>query len=371
MVDAGMAPRPDDQVDQAVGIVGLHRLVDGRRTVAVFLVPLTDDQHGRHGHGLATHPLVDGHVGPGLVIGRMFQDQLVERVLVHAVLAGVVTHRAVVQVHRIVVDIAIDRSAAFALGGGLLDDIVHLTDAEGAVVEGVVTDPGVDHRRLRRHGLERRVRIDLGHQGGEAQIGRADHADLAVRFRRVLHQPVDGVVGVGRLVDLGSVAAGADDRPRHDEVTFGFIHAANILVDADIAVIDELGVHGRQDLGDLVALVAGGGVLGIIGRARQQDRAVPGALLEDDDGVELHAVAHRDHDFAFDIVGGVRIDRLVRGDDIGRHGGNRSGGRLSGGVAGGQQQGQHGDGERLADHGGPHIGKKMCGEPITAAAQEQ
>ena len=47
------------------------------------------------------------------------------------------------------------------------------------------------------------------HDDGEAFVGGADHADAAVGFGHVLHQPVDGVVGVGGVVGAGGVEAGA------------------------------------------------------------------------------------------------------------------------------------------------------------------
>ena len=50
--------------------------------------------------------------------------------------------------------------------------------------------------------------------------------------------------------------SGPDDRARHDELPFGMVHAADVLVDADVVVVDELGVHGRQDLGDLTGFGA-------------------------------------------------------------------------------------------------------------------
>ena len=49
-------------------------------------------------------------------------------------------------------------------------------------------------------------------------------------------------------------------------------------------------------------VVAGGALRGIVGRPRQQDRRVASALGNDDDGVKLHAVAHRDHHFAADVI---------------------------------------------------------------------
>ena len=41
---------------------------------------------------------------------------------------------------------------------------------------------------------------------------------------------------------------------------------------------------------------------GVVGRARQQDWRVLRALRHQDDGVQLHSVAHGDHDVAADVV---------------------------------------------------------------------
>src|SRR5262249_62288326 len=69
---------------------------------------------------------------------------------------------------------------------------------------------------------------------GDPAVGGADHADVAVRFRDVLHQPVDGVVGVGRVIDRRTVERAAQ-LPRHDVVAFRAVLAADVLVNADVA----------------------------------------------------------------------------------------------------------------------------------------
>ena len=166
-----------------------------------------------------------------------------------------IRHRARFEVTRVVVALA-EREFAAALGlvGGLADGVVERTDAEGAVVEPVIAHPAVDHRALRHRGLERRMRIDLRHERRKAQVAGADDADLAVRLRRVLHQPLDGVVGVGRLVDAGVV-----QRPRPAGrfmmyCALGPVQAANVLVDADVAVLHELRIHHLEDVDDALAV---------------------------------------------------------------------------------------------------------------------
>ena len=45
------------------------------------------------------------------------------------------------------------------------------------------------------------MRIDQRHQRQEAVVGDPQDADFAVALGDVLHQPVDGVVGVGGMID--------------------------------------------------------------------------------------------------------------------------------------------------------------------------
>src|SRR6185312_4122092 len=81
------------------------------------------------------------------------------------------------------------------------------------------------------------MRIDERHQGLESVVGDAEDADLAVGLGDVLYEPVDGVVGVGRFIDLRWIER-ADEWPIHDEVAFGAILAADVLHDADVAARD-------------------------------------------------------------------------------------------------------------------------------------
>ena len=137
----------------------------------------------------------------------------------------------------------------------LLVGIVEIGLAKRSVVEPVVAHPAIHHRALRRGHFQRGMRIQQRHHHGEAFVGRADHADAAVRFRRVLHQPVDGVVGVGHVVGGRRIQRPAH-RPRHHVVAFRFVLAAHVLEDADVAVGDEHLVALRQDGEHVRALVA-------------------------------------------------------------------------------------------------------------------
>ena len=61
---------------------------------------------------------------------------------------------------------------------------------------------------------------------------------LAVRFGEILDEPVDGVVCVGRVIDLRRIQR-PNQRPGHDVVALGAVLAAHILHDSDVAAIQD------------------------------------------------------------------------------------------------------------------------------------
>jgi len=65
-----------------------------------------------------------------------------------------------------------------------------------------------------------------------------------------------GVVGVRRLIDA-SLVEHADDRAVRHELAFGFVAAARVLIDADIAVLHELRVHHRDDVDEALGRPCG------------------------------------------------------------------------------------------------------------------
>ena len=191
------------------------------------------------------------------------------------------------------------------------------------------------------------MRIDERHQGQEAVVGDAEDADLAVGFGNVFDQPVDGVVGVGGVVDRRGIER-AVQRAIHDVVAFGAVFAAHILDNANVAAFDDdVGgvVVAVEDWGRDGSLRVGGEAVGVVGRAREQDRRVLGAFRDEDDGVQLDAVAHGDHDIAaleIETGGGllemrgsfareIRIFRLLRGSLRVRGPGEKRGAQKCGG----------------------------------------
>jgi hypothetical protein len=90
---------------------------------------------------------------------------------------------------------------AVGAGAVLLVDVGHVLLAKSSVVEPVVAAPAVDHGVHWDGDFEGGVWVDEGGEGGEAVVGDADDADLLVGFGDVFDEPVDGVVGVGGVVD--------------------------------------------------------------------------------------------------------------------------------------------------------------------------
>ena len=120
----------------------------------------------------------------------------------------------------------------------------------------------------------------------------------------VFDEPVDRVVSVGGVVHHRRVL-GTMQRTVHDVVAFRAVLAANVLDDADVTAFDD-------HVGGVVVAVQRGAEIGavrvtrerarVVRRARQEDRRVARAFGHEDDGVQLDAVAHRDHHLAARVV---------------------------------------------------------------------
>ena len=145
---------------------------------------------------------------------------------------------------------------------------------------------------------------------------------LPFAFRDVLHQPVDGVVGVGGVIDRRRVLRPVQ-RAVHHVVALGAVLAAHVLHHADVAALDDhVGgvVVAVQDRAEVRAVGVAGELRGVVGRARQQDRRALRALRHQDDRVQLHAVAHGDHHLAPDVVEAVGDGLELAGVSLGKAG---------------------------------------------------
>ena len=91
-------------------------------------------------------------------------------------------------------------------------------EEERAVVMEVVPDKPVRHRRLRGDGLNRGMRINGSHGSVEARVRDAPDANIAVVIANVLDEPVNGVVGIGGLVDVPRTGFMRNIRPHIHEI---------------------------------------------------------------------------------------------------------------------------------------------------------
>src|ERR1039457_5862826 len=101
---------------------------------------------------------------------------------------------------------------------------------ECAIVKGIVTVSNVAHGGLRRHGFQRRMRIDEAERRIKTGIRNAPDPYFTVVVRNVLHQPVNGVVGIGAVVKILRVREMRFVRSNIDERTFGEITSADVLI---------------------------------------------------------------------------------------------------------------------------------------------
>ena len=220
------------------------------------------------------------------------------------------------------------------------------------MVKPVVAHPAIDHGIHRHRHFQGRMRIHQRHQGQEAIVGNADNAHFTVRFRHIPGQPLDGVPGVGGMIDRGRIER-AGQRAVHHVIAFRPILAAHVLHHADVAAFDDdVGgvVVALQDGTEVGTVGMADQAVGVVGRTGQQHRRILGVAGDDDDGIEPGAVAHGHHHGALDVVitagdgeeFGGRLGRIVRvlGLRLGRGGGGGILRRRGLGVGeAGQQQG--------------------------------
>src|SRR5690242_21715689 len=78
------------------------------------------------------------------------------------------------------------------------------------------------------------MRVDHTGRRVEPRVGDPPHTDLAIVERHVLHEPVNGVVGVGGFVGGTTALVGGVLGTHVDKITFRHPGAANVLVDEDV-----------------------------------------------------------------------------------------------------------------------------------------
>ncbi len=335
-------------------VVPLERLVDGERAVEVLLVPPPRDAERRHRERLRQV----GHdrlARPERVVVRM-RDEVVPRRQLAVEVARVHGRQRPEPQVPVVRVVRVEGELRVLLGRLHHRRVLEaVAEPEGTVVVEVVAEPHVGGTRLGARGLERRVRVEQRHRGRPPAVRYAEDPDAAVGVGHVLHEPVDGVVGVGGLVDRAADVPVAR-RALHDELPLTPEAPAQVLGGDHIAV-------GRQfvqrpagrDRADHLGPHA-------VGRAVEQDRQRPVRAFRDEDlGVEPDAVAHRDHRRVADVpavqrgrgrrelgAGATRRPGEARperdpGDDPEAE--RPAGERARGGGAGGERMTEHGHAE--------------------------
>ena len=133
----------------------------------------------------------------------------------------------------------------------------------------------------------------------EAGIGDAPGSHSAAVARDVLHQPVHGVVGIARFVDVFGRFLIRIMRPHVHEHPFGTALAAHILVHEDKALFDKL--FRWSEVGAVVV----GAIRGDRVRSPvQHDGILLGRIFRRvHRGEQPHAVPHRDQEFSLGVVG--------------------------------------------------------------------
>src|ERR1700679_2089229 len=103
--------------------------------------------------------------------------------------------------------------------------------------------------------------VKKSERGSGAVGGNAQNAGVSVVVGNIFHEPVDGVVGVGRFV--GGFGIGGVDPGGKIEDTLGFKASAKILDDEDVSVLRQFLHEGGHLLGRFVG--------DAIGSAAEQD----------------------------------------------------------------------------------------------------
>ncbi len=191
------------------------------------------------------------------------------------------------------------------------------------------------------------MRIDERHERLEAVVRDSELADLTVGLGNVLHEPVDGVVRIGGLIDVGRIER-PDERSVHDVIALRSILAANVLHDADVPArnydVERVVVTGEIGR-EVRAVRIGRRGIRVVRCTGQQDGRAMSPARDEDDGVETHAVPHRDHHVTPLVVegrgGGGEVGRGLVGEGV-----------LGGGAGSHQRRGK----QRRQDQGAGEAG---------------
>src|SRR2546427_8179608 len=116
------------------------------------------------------------------------------------------------------------------------------------------------------------MRIDQCHQRQESVVRNSEDADFAVALWNIFHEPFDGVVRVGRVIDRSGIERTAQ-RARHYIVALGAVLAAYVLDDADVTTFEDdfervvIAMKVASEMGAVREVILEGGYIREIGRA--------------------------------------------------------------------------------------------------------
>jgi len=140
--------------------------------------------------------------------------------------------------------------------------------------------PSSVHHGVHRHGdFERGMGIDECHQGQKSIVGMRGRRPC-VALRNIFHQPLDGVVGVGGMIDRCGIQRAAQ-RARQSHSRPRSVLAADVLDNADVAAFKDdfqCVVIAMEAGSEMRAVLVGGRIVGVVRRAGKKNWRVLSAF---------------------------------------------------------------------------------------------
>ena len=147
-----------------VRVLRFDRFVNRDRSIDVFLIPQTMDQHHGHLQRLFRQKLVDCLLAPTGIVARMFQQLSPEASLFQSSTLSQLSRRTRLHKHIVIIKVAGPPVIFIRARAVLLINVGHVLLTKRTIVKPVVTHPSV-HHWIHRHGdFQRRMRIHQGHQ---------------------------------------------------------------------------------------------------------------------------------------------------------------------------------------------------------------
>src|SRR5512136_1733971 len=117
------------------------------------------------------------------------------------------------------------------------EEIQRVRKEEGAVMMKSVANEPFGNRSLRGTGFESRMGVNRCHRRIKSGVRDAPDAHSSIVMRSIFHQPLDGVVSVGALVDVLRPLLYRNVGTHVDELSLRFVPPADILIHEDVALL--------------------------------------------------------------------------------------------------------------------------------------